>query len=207
MTRFFLTILFAGVFVSGQAQRQNDSIFEDFLSSLSTVECLERLDSIQINDLFGAQKIYVENHTVSMNAIAKNTVKINVAEFCTAYNTISIHYYKSLAGEYFFVYRKFAELREDYGALQLYQKKNEKWELGQRLKFDWQHFFNISEKEVQRLRESKQSPKYLVEFKPQGIQFDIPWELYSFGEGSEINAFVQSNGEQPIILPYAAVIK
>ncbi len=207
MTRVFLSILFAGVLISGQAQTQKDSIFKDFLSNLSTAECLERLDSIQINDLFGAKKIYVENHTVSISEISENTVKINVSEFCTAYNTISIHYYNALAGEYFFVYRKFAELREDYGALQLYQKKNEEWEFGQRLTFDWQHFFNISEKEVKRLQESQQSPKYLVEFKPQGIQFEIPWELYSFGEGSEINSFVQSNGEQPIILPYATVIK
>ncbi|MGM0479095.1 MAG: hypothetical protein ACQERC_07705 [Bacteroidota bacterium] len=207
MNRFILFTIVAFSAFYGNAQTQQDSVFTQFLSGLSAVDCLENLDSAQFIDLFDADKIYVNNHTVSIAERKNNTVTIDVFEFCNAYKTISVHYYSALEGEYMFVYRKFADSREEYGALQLYQKVNDEWEFGQRLTFDWHHFFNISEKEVERLRESNQSPKYLVEFRQEGIQLDIPWELYSFGEGSEINSYVTSNGKQPILLPYGSVIK
>jgi hypothetical protein len=105
-----------------------------------------------------------------------------------------------------FVYRRYSESISQYGELQLYTKLDGKWEIGQILNLGWHQLFSISQEEIERLRNLNQCPKFLVTFKKEGMEFMIPWEIYSFDQGSEMNCYVRGNGNQPILLSYEKIL-
>lgn len=181
--------------------------FTDFINNQPRKNCLSPLDSLAVEQLFRSNVIRVNNHNVTLNRLSASTISIDPFGLCNEYRTITYHYYQQGEREFMFVYKKYAVVREDYGELQLYEKKKEKWEFGRILTFSWKHFFSISQEEIDRLRNLDQYPNYLVTFRERGIEFSIPWEIYSFDQGSEINGYVQGNGSQPILLEYKDIIR
>jgi hypothetical protein len=193
--------------VSGFSQPIEDTSYFEFLKSPLSKECLSQLDSSQISELLTANIVIANNHRVSLERKQGGSLVIDPFGLCNEYRSISMHYLNSSDNEYMFVYRRYSEAKEKYGELQLYGKKDGKWTFGKIINFNWQHFFSISDEEIDRLKNLNQYPNYLVTFKPTGIEFTIPWELYSFDQGSEVNGYVKGNGSQPILLSYENLLR
>lgn len=203
-TRLFIIILFVNTLSLAQ---QDDTVFIDFLNNDPRSSCLAPLDSLALEHLFRSKVIRIKNHNVTLNKINDATITIDPFGLCNEYRAITYRFHKIRGNEYMFVYKKFAEAREEYGELQLYEKIDGSWEFGRTLTFDWKHFFSISQEEIDRLRNLNQYPTYLVTFRERGIEFSIPWEIYSFDQGSEINGYVKGHGSQPILLEYDDIIR
>lgn len=206
MKLFIVVSTFMLLSVTGFTQ-MDESPFIGFINNQPRKNCLSPLDSLAIEHLFRSNVIRVNNHDVTLNRLNKETISIDPFGLCNEYRSITYHYYQLEGKEFMFVYKRYAEARDDYGELQLYEKKNGHWEFGRILTFNWKHFFSISKEEIDRLRNLNQYPNYLVTFKARGIEFSIPWEIYSFDQGSEINGYVQGNGSQPILLEYKDIIR
>ena len=174
----------------------------DFLNESNTEECLGEMDSIQIRELFKANIVFVNNHRVSIERNPRHSRIIDPFGLCDEFRSISLHHYMEDSTEHMFVYRRYAESRKEYGELQLYSKIDGHWKEGQIIKPGWHDFFSISQEEVDRLINLNQYPTFLVTFRENGVEFIIPWEIYSFDQGSEINGYVKGNGSQPILLSY-----
>lgn len=196
---YLFSILFSSLIYS---QTSEDSSYIEFLQDAETRKCLSELDRSQVSELFKANFIFVNNHRISMERNPKQSIVIDPYGLCNEYRSISLRHHTAQNNDYMFVYRRYSESRDKYGELQLYININSKWEPGQILRPGWQHFFSISQEEMDRLRSQNQYPKYLITFKEEGVEFMIPWELYSFEQGSETNGYVKGNGSQPILLSY-----
>lgn len=184
------------------SQTSEDSLYIDFLQASETRECLNELNSAQVSELFKANIIFVNNHQISMERNPRHSRIIDPFGLCNEYRSISLHHHVQDSTEHMFVYRRYSEARDNYGELQLYSKINGTWEKGQILHPGWSQFFSISNEEIDRLRNLNQYPTFLVTFRENGVEFIIPWEIYSFDQGSEMNGYVKGNGSQPIVLTY-----
>ncbi|GEM_PF-3553154 len=206
MKFFLLTYFISFSYFISVAQSDNDKLFYDFLVNHPSEDCLYEMDSASVKELQKANIVYVNNHRVSLERKSDQTITIDPFGLCNEYRSISMHYHIIDSVEHMFVYRRYAEARKEYGELQLYSKIDGQWQFGQEIQLDWRNFFSISNEEIDRLRNLNQYPTYLVQFKREGIEFSIPWEIYSFDQGSEINGYVKGNGNQPITLSYSNVI-
>jgi hypothetical protein len=177
-----------------------------FIKQLDEKQCLNKLKLVELEELFAAGNVYIKNDRLKMNVDRFGNITIFPSGLCNELKAVKLRYYTYLDQEFIFVYRRFTENRDSYGQLQLYIKKDSIWQAGQILQFGWQHLFQISEKEIKRLNELNQYPQYMIEFKENGIEISIPWELYSFDEGTEINGYSQGRGKQPILLQFDEII-
>ncbi len=188
------------------AQTKEDSLYLNFLQSSGTKKCLSELDSSHVSELFESNTVYINNHRISFHKKTHDYYEIDPYGLCNEYRSVFLHHHLSSGTEYMFVYRRFSESKDQYGELQLYSKIKGKWEVGQILNLGWHNFFSISQDEIDRLRNLNQYPKFLIKFKSDGIELNIPWEIYSFDQGSEINGYVKGNGSQPILLSYDSIL-
>ncbi|MCC5922315.1 MAG: hypothetical protein JJT77_00905 [Crocinitomicaceae bacterium] len=89
-----------------------------------------------------------------------------------------------------------------FGRLKVYRLVEDEWVRGRQVDVTWQQLFQLSERDIKRLHDVDQFPKYLLRFEHDHIVFDIPWRLYTFGEGSDVDGFSMSGGKQPVRMPY-----
>ncbi len=188
------------------AQTEEDSLYISFLQSSGTKKCLSALENSHVSELFESNTVYINNHRISMERKTHEYYEIDPYGLCNEYRSVFLHHHLSNGIEYMFVYRRFSESKDQYGELQLYSKIEDEWKMGQILNLEWHNFFSISQDEIDRLRNLQQYPKFLVEFKKEGMAFTIPWEIYSFDQGSEMNGYVKGRGSQPILISYDSII-
>lgn len=204
--KLFIAFCFLFIISTKQSVSQTDQ-FTRFIIENPRKDCLTQLDSISIQELFQSKILRIRNHNVTLVEVKDNTLTIDPFGLCNEYQTISYHLYSEGDRQFMFVYKKYATTRQAYGELQLFEEIDGQWKFGRLLILDWNNFFSISEKEIKRLHDLNQYPKYLIRFTARGIEFSIPWEIYSFDQGSEVNGYVQGNGSQPILLEYSELIR
>ena len=57
------------------------------------------------------------------------------------------------------------------------------------------------------MRELDDFPKCKMTLQETGMRIEIPWELYTYGEGSESNGYAKAGGKQPITIRYSYFLK
>ena len=100
------------------------------------------------------------------------------------------------------MYKQKVIASNSFGRLKVYRLEDEEWIRGRQVDVTWQQLFQLSERDLKRIHDVDQFPKYMLRFDEDHIVFDIPWRLYTFGEGSDVDGFSMSGGKQPVRMPY-----
>ena len=188
--------------VNGQIK--NQSVFVSFLTQANLPSCFQSLEQNHVDELFTFGKTRVERFEISSNYDdLEDVLELNSRENCHDTKRLQIKYVSYLSGEYIFLFREHKDGEHNYGTVKLYEYKDSLWTQGTKITISWKELFDIDEEKLEDLREIDQYPKCMMTFKKTGMRIEIPWELYTYVDGSESNGYVQGRGKQPITIRYS----
>lgn len=166
------------------------------------------IDSLSTDELLTAGEIFSKHGHIYANYDRQNEVLILQSDVnCDDVTKLHIKRLTHNQEEYMFVFKEKDVNKNTYGKLKLYQYQDGKWIPGRKIEMSWQRLFNVSEKDLNRLRQLGQYPEYMVKFRSDHFVVEIPWGLYTYGEGSDIDGFSKSRGKQPIKFSYTSFIQ
>lgn len=177
--------------------------FIEFLKSENLPECFKGLDPAEVDRLMEQGSIQARNTTFRLDYDHfKNVLYLETSNHCDDIYRIHLKLIFHKEREYVFMYKERVKHSDTYGRLRVYQLDGDEWIGGRTVEVTWQQLFNLSERDLQRLRNVDQYPQYLLSFEERHIEFQIPWRLYTFEEGSENNSFSKGGGKHPVTFPY-----
>lgn len=204
---YLLILLLLLISFNISSQINNQEEFTSFLKEAELPSCFNNMDYHHVDELFKYGKTRFESFDISSNYDKEAEVfKLNTRENCHDTKSVQLKYVDYLSGEFIFLYHERAEGNESFGSVVLYEFQDSTWTEGKEIKISWSQLFNIEEKELKELRELDQFPRCKMTFQKTGMRVEIPWKLYTYGEGSESNGYVQGGGKQPIILKYSTFL-
>lgn len=201
MTKFIILI---GFFVTSISFGQEQ--FIPFLKSKNLPNCFAGLEEEQIDKLVTEHEIRADWTTYKLDYDRVNEVLyLESTNHCDDIQKVHLKYVIHKELHYVYMYKERVPSSNTYGRLRLYHLDVEtnEWEQGRKLEVSWQQIFSLTEKELDRLRKADQYPKYMITFKKDHISLDIPWKLYTHGEGTDNDGFSMSKGKKPMKLPYS----
>ena len=195
-----LTLLAFGV--SGQIN--NQKVFASFLMQADLPSCFKNMKQNHVEELFTFGKTRVESFDISSNYDnIEEVLDLNTRENCHDTKRLQLKYVDYLSGQYIFLYRQHKDGEHNYGTVKLYELKDSVWSEGTNIIISWEELFDLDKDKLEDLREIDQYPRCMMTFKKTGMRIEIPWELYTYVDGSESNGYVQGRGKQPITIRYS----
>ena len=186
----------------GQIKHQEK--FASFLEQAELPSCFQNIDRNHVEELFTFGKTRSESFDITLNYDnIEDVLFLNTRENCHDTEMLQLKYVDYLSGEYIFLYRQHKDGEHNYGNVKLYELKDSVWNQGTQITISWKELFDLDEEKLEDLREIDQYPKCMMTFKKTGMRIEIPWELYTYGDGSESNGYVQGRGKQPITIRYS----
>ena len=177
--------------------------FISFLKSKNLPDCFAGLNEDQVDRLVTERELRADWTSFTIDYKSdKEVLYLYTTSRCDDIEKIHLKYHVEKGVEYIFMFKEKSVSNDSYGRLKLYVKEGEEWTRGRRVELTWQQLFNLSDKDIKRLRDADQFPKYMIRFEEKHIMFDIPWKLYTFGEGSDNDGFSMSKAKQPVKFPY-----
>lgn len=186
------------------SQIKNEKVFASFLTKADLPSCFNNMEENHVDELFTFGKARVESFDISLNYDAiEEVLELNSRENCHDTKKLQLKYLDYLSRDYIFLYREHKDGEHNYGTVKLYEYKDSLWTQGTKLTISWEELFDVDEDQLEDLREIDQYPKCMMTFKKTGMRIEIPWEFYTYVDGSESNGYVQGRGKQPITIRYS----
>lgn len=194
-------LLLIGILLTNISFSQEE--FITFLKSDNLPKCFQGLADDQVEQLVTEQQLRANNTTYLVDYESfKEVLYLTTTSHCDDIQRVHLKHIEKDSMEYIFMYKERVPNSGTYGRLRVYHLEDGEWVMGRKIEVTWQTIFQISEKELKRLESVDQVPKYMLSFEADNIVFDIPWKLYTFGEGSETDGFAKGGGKKPAKLPY-----
>ncbi|MEX1192822.1 MAG: hypothetical protein WEA99_12680 [Brumimicrobium sp.] len=182
--------------------------FRSLMNQKELPACFRQLSQNNVDELMDYFKTSSGGFIISSDYDDTNDVyTLSAKGSCHDTKALRMKHLKKNDVDYIFVFRELIEEDESYGNIQLYEKKDSLWSEGKQIEISWQHLFDVDKKKLQELKELDKHPKCMITFKKEGMRIEIPWEFYTYGEGSENNGYVKGGGKQPILLHYDYFLK
>lgn len=195
------TLLLIFLFLVGTINAQEQ--FINFLKRAELPSCFDGLNDEQIDRLVTEREIQADWTTFRLDYDRqKEVLYLHTSNHCDDIQKIHLKRIVHKEREYVFMYKERVPHSNTYGRLRVFQKDEDEWHRGRVVEVTWEQLFQLNERDLKRLKNADQFPKYMLRFEERNIIFDIPWKLYTFGEGSEIDGFAKSNAKSAAKFPY-----
>lgn len=202
--KYPLIVLLILVSFNVSSQIKNQEQFASFLTQAELPSCFENIDYHHVEELFLYGKTRFESFDITSNYDnVEEVLELNTRENCHDTRSLQLKYVDYLTGEYIFLYRQHKDGEHNYGTVKLYEFKDSVWSEGKNITISWEELFDLDKDKLEDLHELDQYPKCMMTFKKTGMRIEIPWELYTYGDGSESNGYVQGRGKHPITIRYS----
>lgn len=179
--------------------------FIDFLKSDNLPNCLKGLNDDELDRLMTQHEIQARNTTFRLDYDNLSEVLyLTTSSHCDDIQKVHLKYLKKDEKDYVFMYKERVPHSDSYGRLRVYnyEAEDSSWVQGRKVEITWEQLFNLNEKDLKRLKDVDQFPKYIIRFEENDIVFDIPWRLYTFEEGSVTDGYTMSRGKKEARMPY-----
>ncbi len=194
-----ITFCFSFLILSVFGQEQ----FIPFLKSSYLPNCFSGLNEDQVDRLLTEFEIQADWTTFRVKYDEQlDVLYLYSTSPCDDIHKVHLKHHFHEEHEYIFMYKERIPNSETYGRLKVYKKEGDEYIRGRKIEVTWKQLFQLNDREIRRLESVEQYPKYMLRFDRQNIVFDIPWRLYTFGEGSDNDGFSMSGAKQPIRMPY-----
>lgn len=206
----FVSILLFSTFINKSFANDTDyeAKYISFLLSENLPDCFAGLDEEQVKRLLEQREIQARWTTFTVDYDHTHDVLyLSSTSKCDDIEKMHIKYKVIDSMEYIFMYKEKTVSCNSYGKMKVFVKEDDEWQRGRKIEISWNQLFNLDEKDLERLRKVDQYPSYIINFKRDDIIIEIPWRLYTFGEGSDTDGFSMSKGKQPVNLPYRFFLK
>lgn len=206
MKTILLVLIALYTYSSLPAQEQ----FISFLKSDNLPDCLQGFNDDEIDRLLTQHEIQARNTTYRLDYDQRTEVLyLSSTSHCDDIAKVHLKYLTRDNKEYVFMYKERVPHSNTYGRLRVYNfdSSDSTWIAGRKIEVTWEQLFNLNERDLKRLKDIDQFPKYMVRFDDNDIVFDIPWRLYTFEEGSVNDGFTMSGGIKEARMPYHYFIR
>lgn len=206
--KYLMIILIALLSFNLNSQIKHQDRFASFLTQAELPSCFNNMEYNHVDELFNYGRTRFNRFDINSNYDEETEVlELNSKENCNDTRKLQLKYVNYLSGEYIFLYRQHEDGDHNYGTVQLFEYQDSLWSKGKNITISWEQLFDIDKDKLEDLREIDQYPKCMMTFEKTGMRIEIPWELYTYGEGSESNGYVKAGGRQPITIQYSYFLK
>lgn len=177
--------------------------FIPFLKSDNLPDCFNGLNKYDVKKLITQRRLRADWTVFNIKYDNfKDVLYLYSNNNCDDIERIHLKYIYHQDVPHVMMYKQKTIASNSFGRLKVYRLEDGEWIRGRRVDVTWQQLFQLTERDLKRLNDVDQFPQYMLQFEDEHIVFDIPWRLYTFGEGSDIDGFSMSGGKQPVRMPY-----
>lgn len=201
-----LLFIFSICLLSLQSKGQEQ--FIPFLKSSYLPNCFAGLNHDQIDRLMTEFEIQADWTTFRVEYDrGLDVLYLYSSNPCDDIHKVHLKHLFFEGDEFIMMYKERIPNSNTYGRLKAFKLQDEEYVRGRKIDVTWSSLFGFNERQIRRLEQIEQYPKYLLRFEHENIVFEVPWNIYSFEEGRDNDGFSMSGAKAPVRMPYSFFLR